>query len=129
MPWSVAIVRTKTRETGDLLALISHRHVRSEQQHRKSMSIDAFLSTFIVLVLCCGYLGLNEYRKEVRVKPSENESLQENSAIIAARFKSTFLTVYLLVMASDWLQVRHSTLYSAILIVTLGSIHIHLVQR
>jgi hypothetical protein len=71
--------------------------------------MDVYQVTFSVLVLGTGYVAYRHHADDFkpRAPPIDDDedqsSIQSESA--ARSFKRIFLPVYLLVMASDWLQV------------------------
>lgn len=75
-----------------------------------NVDMDVYQVTFAILVLGTGYVAYRHHRREFwpRETPDEESELQFKSLeaeASAARFKRTFIPVYLLVMGSDWLQV------------------------
>ncbi len=73
--------------------------------------MDLYSSTFAVLGVASAALAYKQHRPNAESslpsKEAEAESQTPDLPAIAKRFKWTFLSVYLLVMGADWLQVRH----------------------
>lgn len=68
--------------------------------------MDAFQTAFGLLISACGLLTWRQYRS-AEVKPEEQSLLGAPTPLAkeqASRFTRLFLSVYCLVMASDWLQ-------------------------
>jgi hypothetical protein len=75
--------------------------------------MDVFATTFAVLSLCGGFLAYTQHKDDfdtVQPKDTDGSTLSrvEDLETAASHFKKTFLPVYLLIMGSDWLQVRLS---------------------
>ncbi|RDW75170.1 putative major facilitator superfamily-containing protein 5 [Coleophoma cylindrospora] len=70
--------------------------------------MDFYASAFVLLISACGLLTWRQYRTSEET--TEQKSLTQQDAYSpsqkaeAQRFSKLFLTVYCLVMASDWLQ-------------------------
>jgi len=69
-----------------------------------------YIPSFAVLVVSCSIVAYRQHRKESAIQPEDEETELRIKSIdaeaSATQFRRIFLPVYLLVMGSDWLQVR-----------------------
>lgn len=77
--------------------------------------MDVYYLTFAVLVVACCWTAWSRHRHQLETPAKEmmKGGLLESHGD-ATKFRKTFLLVYLLVMASDWLQVPLVQLYNGL---------------
>ena len=71
--------------------------------------MNSYDSAFLVLISACGLLTWQQYNKKNETSLDDKVLTQQNAVTPrakagASQFTRLFLTVYSLVMASDWLQ-------------------------
>lgn len=72
--------------------------------------MDVYIITFAILLASGGFLAYSQHKNDVQQALLSKEGRLEAAEIVssASQFMRRFIPVYLLVMASDWLQVHRN---------------------
>lgn len=92
--------------------------------------MSVFVVTFAALALSGIFLAYNQHKRELS-RPSKDGEVEAQDASIEAAalsFRRNFLIVYVLIMASDWLQACSPRMCGPQLI-RAGPLHLHPLQR